>query len=127
MPDQPNPNLADSLRRTAEQLRAFWAEDSGTSLHLSAAELMDVAADRLATLRPTGDERALIVTRLRERAREWREDGYYNRAFALFNEADAIEAGDHLPPVPPECQHEWRMIWHGPYGDHRCSKCGEVQ
>jgi hypothetical protein len=43
-------DFAGAWRRTAEQLRAFWAEDSGTSLHLAAADSLDEAASRITFL-----------------------------------------------------------------------------
>jgi hypothetical protein len=45
------------LRATARQLNDFWAQDSGTSLHVVAADQLVIAADRIEALQRSNAEK----------------------------------------------------------------------
>lgn len=40
-------SLIERLRREAEQMRNYWANDAGTSLHISAEDALEAAATQL--------------------------------------------------------------------------------
>lgn len=46
------PDLPLSMRHEADLLREFWVNSSGTSLHMRAADLLDLAADLVAAMPP---------------------------------------------------------------------------